>query len=85
MISVLNGFSSMKRDRAKYPFKEMSAGDYFIVEPEEVKRVRSAASAWSRKWGIKMSVVKSGEVYHCGRPNEPKILSKKDHVSDEQV
>jgi len=34
-----------------YPFPEMEVGDSFVVEIEDCKLLRSAATAYSRKYG----------------------------------
>lgn len=54
----------------KYPFDRMKVGQSFYFEPHnlnDLNRLRSAASQFTRRHGAKFSVVREGEGYRCGR------------------
>lgn len=54
----------------KYPFARMKVGQSFYFEYHDfndLNRVRSAASQYSRRHGVKFSIVKEGDGYRCGR------------------
>ena len=54
----------------RYPFARMKVGQSFYFEYHnfnDLNRVRSAASQYSRRHGVKFSIVKEGDGYRCGR------------------
>ena len=56
------------RGKTKYPFKSMEVGDSFFVGSQHTwKIIRSAASAYSRKYGGRFETRKDGDGFRFWR------------------
>lgn len=55
--------------RDKYPFAKMKVGQSFHIAAghTDVQAVRSAASQYAKRHGVKFSIIRDGDGYRCGR------------------
>lgn len=62
-------FGTDRGEHSRYPFGKMKVGQSFHIDGgfNAVTRVRSAASQYGKRHGVKFAIVRDGAGYRCGR------------------